>query len=283
MKVSRISNIPVLLTGLILCFRLYGEDGTRYGLAFWEYGAESFQDSGEAVRLERRRVSVEGHSWGYVHDYRAFGFPERAEQTVVGNGHVHRTGPVWRRETDTTGVRIAPALAVSSNVLRDQRDLRIGDIEPAFSVWRRSPGPGEGAWRWGLIGDTRTGAYRVLPVLGWESRWDRSVEAALGFPDSSLQWRMSGRLRLRIEAGPDGGVWHVRDRAFTRRSRLEAEGWRLMTALEWMPASLLTLGVFWETGFARAREWRVGDLDGGRVEVNPPDAGGGGVSLRVLF
>jgi len=275
------SKAPGVPVWLVLCLRLYGGEGPGYGLVLWEYGAETFQDAGEAGRLERRRVALEGGTWGYAHDYRAFGFPERADQILVGNGHVHRTGPVWSREWEAVGVRIAPALAVSSNVLGDQRDLRVGDIEPAFTVWRRSPGPGDGAWLWGVIGDSRTGAYRVLPLVAWTSERDRDFEVMLGFPDSSLRWNMCEGVRLRMEAGPDGGVWHVRDRAFTRRSRLEAEGWRLVTAVEWLPSSMLSLGVFWETGFAR--QWRVGELDGGGVEVNPPDAGGGGVSLRILF
>jgi hypothetical protein len=265
--------LPVLLW-ILMVSGLRAEDG-RGSVSLQEYGAES--------RMERRRGRVEwrggeGVWFGYDHDYRAFSF---ADADPVGNGHVHRTGPFLVMENEGYRFELNPALAVSSNVLRDQRDIRFADVEPAFSVQRRFPAPGGGRWVTGVRGDSRTGAYRVLPVLAYEIGEGDRFAAIFGFPDSSLRWHAAETVALRVEAGPDGGVWYLRSRDFGERVRLEEERWHVRAGVEWTPISALTLGAFWDAGFAR--QWRTRGADGERIEVSPPDRGVGVVQVLVRF
>ena len=261
-------------------------------LTFWEYASESFQSKGDPYALKRRRVAFQTApyraglrsgrlAWGYEHDYRAFNFPDTLSPSVIGNGHVHRTGPVLLWESDDLSIRMTPALSVSSNVLREQRDLAARDLDPSFSVWRSFPAPGEGTWHWGIEGSSRTGTYRIFPLLAWESRQGISHGLVLGFPDSRLHWRIFQSLCFQIDAGPDGGLWQVRDREFNQRTRLMAEEPRVMTSLEWRPGSQVRIGLFVESRFAR--KWKVGTRDGTSHVLDPPAQHVGGIRLSFRW
>lgn len=275
-----------------LCTGLCAESLAGNRLTFWEYASESFQREGEPYGLDRRRGAFQSASfrtgshsgrmaWGYEHDYRVFTFPKTLNPPEIGNGHVHRTGPVILWESDDLSIRMAPALSVSSNVLREQRDLAARDLDPSFSVWRSFSARGEGTWHWGIEASSRTGTYRIFPLLAWESRQGISHGIMLGFPDSRLHWRILQSLVFQIEAGPDGGVWQVRDRDFNERARLHAEEPRVMTLLEWRPGALVRFGLFVESRFAR--KWQVGTQDGMSHELDPPAQHVGGIRLSLCW
>lgn len=83
-----------------------------------EYATERFSVGEVSADISQRRGGVEirgeTFSWGWYHDYRAFGFPEDA----ASNGHVHRTGPFFAWSSEAWRAAFYPVLAVSSNVLK---------------------------------------------------------------------------------------------------------------------------------------------------------------------
>ncbi len=239
-------------------------------------------DTFEQGELRRRRVEAgAGTRWGYRHDYRAFTMPEDNGRSPATNGHVHATGPVFRWQGEQYQGELAPALAVSSNVLRDQRGLDLRDIQPAVQLLRTDPALLEGEWLWGVRADSRTGTYTLLPVIAWRSDPQAVTALTLGFPDSTLIWNPHSAWALRIDLGPDGGSWRVRDREFDRTSRLQARRWRGALGIEWLPSPHLSLQASVE--HAVTRRWRYTLEDGTRTEITPPNTTAAVLGIALRF
>lgn len=260
---------------------VYADSPPRFSVWVEEQVSEGFAAGGESFDFTRRRggVGVRGEAvdWGWRHDYRAFGLPGEA----ATNGHVHSTGPYAVWDSGSWHLAVHPALAVSSNVLKEQRDLGWDDVTPGFTLLRLHPGPAGGTWQWGLRADSRTGRFRPLPMAAWRSQGEGGVDATLGFPDSTLQWHFHPGWTIGAGAGPDGGAWRVRDRDFERVSTLRQRRWRGALFLAWSATRNLCLGAAWEHAFRR--NWTYTRDDGTQRQIDPPDGSVFLFSLRLGF
>jgi hypothetical protein len=172
-------------------------------------------------------------AFGYAHRYTKFDFEGIDPQT---NAHLHAAAfPVhWRRADLRRNFRaaIAPVLSTSSNVLGHPQKYTTDTLQLALAfVWQKRLSEVL-AIRYGACGDDRFGRYRIFPVAGleWQPRADWKVD--LGFPTSSVTWKIRENLSTGVSATPDGSEWHVMDRGFDAESRLRHESY----VIEWMLA-----------------------------------------------
>lgn len=170
-------------------------------------------------------------SFGFGHRYSKFDFAGIEPQT---NAHLHTSTFAlhWRRGDSHSNVRaaVAPTLSASSHVLGHPQKYRSDTLQASLAlVWRQRLSESVIA-RYGLCGDDRFGRYRFYPTAALEWRPHPDWEIDLGFPASSVTYRLSDSLSSVLRAAPDGSEWHVMNRDFNAESRFVYESY----AVEWL-------------------------------------------------
>ena len=194
-----------------------------------------------------------GFALGYSHQYDSLDI-DLAEDEVLSNGHHHTIAiPVhWHRrldDGDEVSLSLAPALSVSSNVLKD---LDLADSD-AVQLWGSALYRISGAhvdWLLGLNHDYRFGEGKVYPVVGGE--WaNEATTVRITYPDITANWQFSERWSLDASVLPDGNLWRVWDRDREIDSDFEREAWRAELAL------IYGLPRGWSFGLTAGYSWNV--------------------------
>ena len=230
------------------------------------------------IALDRTLDS--GVSAGWQHEYRILDLPEVNGVAADTNGHVHRTGPTWRKVSSGQRIRVEPRLAVSSNALRHPKDLDAQDISLSAAVEKRIAGDTPMAWWLALYVDDRFGGARLYPGLAAQVVSSSGHELRLGFPDSSWRWRWSQRWQSEVIVAPDGGKWRVRDEELAQHSDVRLRAWQLAWIMRWQPAQALTLDVRIGRRFETDLRYLLQDGSSAYVEVPDTSFFGLGISAR---
>jgi len=170
-------------------------------------------------------------SFRFSHRYSKFDFAGIEPQT---NAHLHASTFAlhWRRGDGHSNVRVAvaPTLSASSNVLGHPQKYRSETLQVLLAlVWQQRLSESVIA-RYGLCGDDRFGHYRFYPTAALEWRPHPDWEIDIGFPASSVTYRLTDSLSSGISAAPDGSEWHVMNRDFDAESQFIYESY----AVEWL-------------------------------------------------
>ena len=195
----------------------------------------SWEDGGSGTRQVVR----------LVHGYGAHRIDARVPMPT--NGHLHRLGVEWRRDSAGWEIAVAPVLAASSNVGRHPRVLDAGMVDWHASVRRVEALAPSLALLFGVCRDDRGGETRVAPSLAirWQAR--EGTELVLGYPDSRLVHRLSPAMRLGLSLSPSGGSWQVFDKQLVHQTRFARRGWRLEAEmglnLRWRQEVAVALGI----------------------------------------
>jgi hypothetical protein len=240
---------------------------------------QPYQPSKSEIALDRTLDS--GASAGWQHEYRILDLPEVNGVAADTNGHVHRTGPIWRKVSSAQRIRIEPRLALSSNALRHPKDLDAQDLSLLAAIEQRIAGDTSRAWWLGLYMDDRFGSTRVYPGLSAQVVSGSGHELHLGFPDSSWRWRWSQRWQSEVMAAPDGGKWRVRDAELAQQSDVRLRAWQLAWITRWQPAQAVTLDV--RIGRRFETDLRYLLQDGSSAYVEVPDTSFFGLSISARF
>jgi len=222
-----------------------------------------------------------GASAGWQHEYRILDLPAVNGVAAQTNGHVHRTGPTWRKESSERRVRVEPRLAVSSNALRHPKDLDAHDFSLSAAIEQRIAGDAARAWWLALHVDDRFGGMRFYPGMQAQVVSTNGSDLRLGFPDTSWRWRWSQWLESEVIVAPDGGEWRVRDPELARRSDVQLRAWELVWIARWQPANALALDVRIGRRFETDLRYRLQDGSSANVEV--PDTSFFGFSVSAGF
>lgn len=217
--------------------------------------------------------------WRFRHDYRALDLPGNQGIAAASNGHVHGLSLSWQARFEDWNLELRPALAVSSNVLKNPDEMRASDWQLHGAIVRRTPGPADGHWHWGVRADSRLGRYLPYPVVQWQSPDYSGVGVGLGAPDSYAYWDMHPAWRLSLSLGPDGGYWQVRDKSLAQVSHLAQRRWQTGLTLHWQAARYLGASVGWSRYWQQRWSYRL--EDGRRVHQSVPD--GSVVSLTLVL
>jgi len=222
-----------------------------------------------------------GANAGWQHEYRILDLPAVNGVAAETNGHVHRTGPTWRKVSSERRVRVEPRLAVSSNALRHPKDLDAQDLSLSAAIEQRIAGDASSSWWLALHVDDRFGGTRFYPGLYAQVVSTNGNELRMGFPDTSWRWRWSQRLQSEVIVAPDGGEWRVRDPELARRSDVQLRAWQLVWIARWQPANALALDVRIGRRFETDLRYRLQDGSSANVEV--PDTSFFGFSVSARF
>ncbi len=239
---------------------------------------QTYEPSTHGIAINRRLD--DGVSAGWQHEYRILDLPAINGVAADTNGHVHRTGPAWRKVSSERRVRIEPGLAVSSNALRHPKDLDAEDIRLSGAIEQRIAGDAASAWWLALHVDDRFGRSRIYPGVQFQFVPTNAHELRLGFPDSSWRWRWTQRVQSELVVAPDGGKWRVRDPELARRSDVRLRAWRLAWSVRWQPADALAVDVRIGRQFESDLRYRLRDGTSANVEVPDSSFFGVGVSAR---
>jgi len=260
-------------------------DAPRATLTLHETPEHSFTVQSESARLAVRGAEAviqdpaRELSFGYRHEYHAFSVPEFDGPRPFGNGHVHATGPQAEVPLFGGDLWLWPHLRVSSNTFRERRTLEWSDVEPALRWSRAVAAPGGGELRLGIQANSRLGSYGPLPLLAWHSGERDWGSLQVGFPDSELHFILSPQWGLRLELGPDGGEWRVRDATLDGVRTFSSEGWRSGILLDWTPVDFLRLSAGVESRFGQ--QWTYPLTSGDTRRIDPPSTTAAQVSVRV--
>jgi hypothetical protein len=231
------------------------------------------------IALDRTLDS--GASAGWQHEYRILDLPEVNGVAADTNGHVHRLGPTWRKESPERRIRVEPRIAVSSNALRHPKDLDAQDLSLSAAIEQRVAGDTSKAWWLGLSVDDRFGSTRLYPGLSAQVVSDNGHELRLGFPDSSWRWNWSKRWQSEVIVAPDGGKWRVRDEELAQQSDVRLRAWQMAWIVRWQPAEALALDVRLGRRFETDLRYLLQDGSSAYVEV--PDTSFFGFSISARF
>lgn len=222
-----------------------------------------------------------GANAGWHHEYRILDLPAVNGVAAQTNGHVHRTGPTWRKESSERRIRIEPRLAVSSNALRHPKDLEAQDLSVTAAIEQRIAGDASRALWLAVHLDDRFGDTRLYPGLQAQVVSTNGHELRLGFPDSAWRWRLSQRLQSEVIVAPDGAKWRVRDEELAQHSDVQLRSWELAWIARWQPLSALALDV--RIGRRFDTDLRYLLQDGSSAYVEAPDSNFLGLSVSVQF
>lgn len=211
----------------------------------------TFSDARSNGEIDRESSSIDMHvnlsetwSMGVGHRY------DQLDAAGIGlptNGHLHTVFMPFHRQigSDTSGFRVsvAPAMAASSNVLKDPDEYSADAFQLlAALVWNRNLSE-KTAVRFGACGDHRFGGYSVYPLVSfdWQPHNDWLIE--LGFPVSRMTWQVTDSLAMALRVAPDGNEWHVENKAMDRQSQLVYEATLFEYAVNWQFHERLTASV----------------------------------------
>jgi len=170
-------------------------------------------------------------SFGFSHRYSKFDFAGIEPQT---NAHLHTSTFAlhWRRGNSHGNMRAAaaPTLSASSNVLGHPQKYNSDTLQLSLALVRQQRLSESVIARYGLCGDDRFGRYRFYPTAALEWRPHPDWEIDLGFPASSVTYRITDSLSSGLRAAPDGSEWHVMNRDFDAESQFVYEAY----AVEWL-------------------------------------------------
>lgn len=264
------------------------EQRARFGEDCCAYRESQFQLSRTSANFTEAKSTT---TWRYRHDYRVFDLPAVAavdgmtagdgtdSVEAASNGHVHRLAFAWQTPFDRWHVRVAPTLAVSSNLLRQPTHMTGDDWQLHGALWQRLTTP-TGQWRWGLRADDRFGRYRGYPMLQWQTVRD-TWQLALGLPDSEWRWQVATHWQLAAVLEPDGGRWNVHDEQLQQQSALAQERWRAALGLHWQPGDAFRLGLDWSQW--RHQQWQWRRLDGHHETLTRPNENAVHFSVALQF
>ncbi|HKQ23700.1 MAG TPA: hypothetical protein VJT81_04555 [Burkholderiales bacterium] len=240
---------------------------------------QPYQPSMSQIAIDRMLDS--GASAGWQHEYQILDLPAVNGVAAQTNGHVHRTGPTWRKVSSERSIRVQPRLAVSSNALRHPKDLDAQDLSLSAAIEQRIAGDASRAWWLALYADDRFGDMRFYPGLYVQMVSRNDHELRLGFPDSSWRWRLSERLQSELIVAPDGGKWRVRDEELAQHSDVQLRAWELVWIARWQPVDALAFDV--RIGRRFKTDLRYLLQDGSSANVDVPDASFFGFSITGRF
>ena len=210
-----------------------------------------------------------GFALGYSHQYDSLDI-DLAEDEVLSNGHHHTIAiPVhWHRrldDGDEISLSLAPALSVSSNVLKDL-DLADSDAVQLWGSALYRIGGANVDWLLGVNHDYRFGEGKVYPVVGGEWANETTI-VRITYPDITANWQFSERWSLDASVSPDGNRWRVWDRDRNIDSDFEREAWRAELAL------IYGLPGGWSIGLTAGYSWDVSwDFEKSAQETARPDS-----------
>ncbi|MGH9847699.1 MAG: hypothetical protein ACREEM_54105 [Blastocatellia bacterium] len=222
-------------------------------------------------RLEDEVYAVAGH------DYRVLDLPEVGGVTADTNGHVHRLGVGWRRDTQEQRYEVVAALAVSSNALKNLGDLGAEDLRFAGAIEQRL---GE-SWKVALRADDRFGRFRLYPGFELFLQPTPAHEVRVGFPESSWRWQWVPRLQSEVAVAPDGSRWRVRDPTLERHSIVRQSVWRATWSLRWQLFDAFAVEA--RVGWCFDSTLRYQLRDGTQAQVEPPDTSFFGIGVGARF
>lgn len=240
---------------------------------------QPYQPSMSEIAIDRMLDA--GASAGWKHEYRILDLPAVNGLAAQTNGHVHRTGPTWRKESPERRIRVEPRLAVSSNVLRHAKDLDAQDLSLSAAIEQRIAGVSSRAWWLALHVDDRFGDTRFYPGLTGQVVSTNGHELRLGFPDTSWRWRWSQWLQSEVIVAPNGGKWRVRDEELAQHSDVQLRAWELVWIARWEPVDELALDV--RIGRRFDTDLRYLLQDGSSANVEVPDTSFFGLSVSTRF
>lgn len=217
--------------------------------------------------------------WRLRHDYRVLDLADDQGVAAASNGHVHALSLSWRARLEDWAFELTPVLAVSSNVLKNPDDIQADDWQLHGAVTRRTSGPADGHWYWGVRADSRLGRYLPYPVVQWQSPDYSGVGVGLGAPDSYAYWDMHPAWRLSLSLGPAGGYWQVRDKSLKQVSHLAQRRWHTTLDLHWQATRHVGAVLGWSHYWHRRWAYRL--EDGRRVHQQVPD--GSLISLSLVL
>lgn len=220
-------------------------------------------------------------SAGWRHEYRILDLPEVNGVAAQTNGHVHRTGPTWRKESPERRIRVEPRLAVSSTALRHPKDLEAQDLSLLAAIEQRVAGEASRAWWLAVYLYDRFGDTRVYPGFYAQVASTNDHDLRLGFPDTSWRWRWSQWLQSEVIVAPDCGKWRVRDEELANHSDVQLRAWKLVWIARWQPVDALALDVRIGRRFDSDLRYLLQDGSGAYVEV--PDASFFGFGVNARF
>lgn len=240
---------------------------------------QPYQPQISAIAIDRMLDA--GASAGWKHEYRILDLPAVNGVAAQTNGHVHRTGPTWRKVSPGQRIRVEPRLAVSSNALRHPKDLEAQDLTLSAAIEQRIAAETFTPWWLALYVDDRFGSTRLYPGLSAQVASNSGHALRLGFPDSSWQWQWSRQWQSEVMVGPDGGQWRVRDEDLMQQSDVQLRAWQLAWIARWQPAAALALDV--RIGRRFETDLRYLLQDGSKAYVEIPDTNFVGLSVSARF
>lgn len=223
-------------------------------LALESGGAEPFAHvSGNELRLQRRSVALqpgtrgEGLKIGYAHDYAIYDFQTPAPSGPASlqpltNGHLHRLSlpmDVSAALPADWDLRLQPALAVSSNFLKEPDRIGLEALQFNVALMKNFALQAGASWQAGICADHRFGEYRLYPSLAWLWRagdW----RVRLGWPDSEIRRRLGRDFSTALSLSPAGERWRVHHET-GGDSWFSHEAWQARWSLEWRPRQSLGL------------------------------------------
>jgi hypothetical protein len=280
------SKLPLALLLAVAAGLARAESPDAAGDPAWSVGVARLQNAlqtvgGESYRPVQTSVVLARRLDGGAHarfgeEHRALDLPAVDGVPADTNGHVHRLGFGWGRDTQARRYDLAAGLAVSSNALKHPGDLDLDDVRFAGVIEQRA-----GAWRLAVRVDDRFGRGLVYLAVTRVVQPAPGHELQIGLPDASWRWNLAPRWRVGLAIGPDGGRWRVRDRELQRESIVRQSLWRAAWSVQWRPLAAVAVDARIGWAFASALEYR---LAGGRaVRVEPPDTPFFGVAVGGRF
>lgn len=262
-------------------------DYSHLSVAYSNHAESSF--SGGVGQTRQRNHNIDllfrfGESWafGAGHHYDILGIEQLEPQS---NGHVHTVFfPLHRiSRSGNKGFRIsvAPALAASSNVVKDPAEYSADAFQLLGAlVWTRNLST-HTTLRYGVCGDHRFGSYKLYPSISveWQPHVDWTIE--LGFPTTRLVYRASKILESSLLITPDGNEWHVRDEGMEEQSQLVYEASKVEWALRWTAGKHIAISA--SVGWQFDNRYELTLLDNRRIRLSSDSVTRIGAALAWRF